>query len=82
MSLETGHMYELKYVLAQLCKQHPTEVVTAALLHPSDFVELLERSHTEFRQLLAANRDDWSGRFQRTPCSVIGIQVRNMNIIQ
>ena len=45
-------MYELKYVLAQVCKQHPGEVVTAALFPPKDFLILMDEKAKEFREFI------------------------------
>ena len=75
MSLETGHMFDKNYVVSQICKQHPSEVATAALFPPKDFLDLMDILVEDFRKLMKENRGEWEGRFQRKACRYIGLQV-------
>ena len=68
-------MWLHKYVVGQICKQFPAEVVTAALFTQRDFLHLMDEKLRNFREEMAANRGRWKGTFQRRPCQYIGMQV-------
>ena len=68
-------MFDKNYVVSQICKQNPKEVVTAALFPPKDFLDLMDQQIEEFRRSMKTNRGGWEGVYQRKPCRYIGLQV-------